>query len=83
MTILQDLLLLCFHHDNELTMCSCKFLLAVVKSGEDILEGYGSAPHEQHVYLPYFNGTTLLTSKLTELHQIMRHVFFFYFPFAS
>lgn len=31
----------------------------------DILDGFGAAPHERHVYLPYFNGTTLLTRKFT------------------
>ncbi|KAF5275920.1 hypothetical protein FQR65_LT16522 [Abscondita terminalis] len=31
------------------------------------MDGYGQAPHEQHVYLPYFNGTTLLTREDTLL----------------
>ncbi|GJQ83739.1 hypothetical protein Trydic_g20615, partial [Trypoxylus dichotomus] len=37
------------------------------EGGEEILDGFGAAPHEQHVYLPYFNGTTLLTREDTVL----------------
>ncbi|XP_065160957.1 ankyrin-2-like isoform X4 [Atheta coriaria] len=37
------------------------------EGGEEILEGFGCAPHEQHVYLPYYSGTTLLTREDTML----------------
>nr|XP_015834181.1 PREDICTED: ankyrin-3 isoform X12 [Tribolium castaneum] len=36
-------------------------------AGENILDGFGTAPHQRHVYLPYFNGTTLLTREDTVL----------------
>lgn len=37
-------------------------------TGEDILEGYGQPPHARHVYLPYFNGNSLLTRKFLFRH---------------
>ncbi|KAJ8982139.1 hypothetical protein NQ317_011285 [Molorchus minor] len=37
------------------------------EGGEDILEGFGTALHERHVYLPYFNGTALVNREDTVL----------------
>lgn len=31
------------------------------------MDGFGTELHHRHVYLPYFNGTTLLTSKCTHI----------------